>query len=115
VVEEEKEEALVAAPVIAHTPTPMPTATLSPTPVVVVYDEVKKEEPVNVSVAISAIPVAALLAATLLLYDPRPAQLKKLTMVAQNMAPDVNGLNTVISFVGGTLLSKKSDKEEGEK
>jgi hypothetical protein len=36
-------------------------------------------------------------------------------MVAQKAAPDVDGLKNLMSFVGGTLLSKKSDEEEGEK
>jgi hypothetical protein len=97
--------------VIEFTPTAMPTATPAP----VVYEEVKKEDPINIPIGVSVFPIAALLGATLFLYDPRPAQLMKFAATVEQAAPDVDGLNTVISFVGGTLLSKKSDKEEGEK
>jgi hypothetical protein len=108
---EEEEETPAAAPVIEITP--MPTATPEPNPVV--YEEVEKEEPINIAVGLTSLPILGTLAAALFLYDPRPAQLKKLTTVAQDMAPDINGLKNLMSFVGGTLLSKKSDEEEGEK
>ncbi|MDX9865279.1 MAG: hypothetical protein RBT34_10785 [Anaerolineaceae bacterium] len=110
VIEEENEEpqAPAAAALIINSPTPVPAEQ----PSQVVY-EVEKQKPVTVSVGFSALPFAGLLAATVFLYDPRPAQLKKFTRISQKAVPDAQGLKDMVSFVSGTLTqSNKNSKGE---
>jgi hypothetical protein len=110
VIEEEIEQppAPVTAPIIVNTPTPIPTEQ----PAQVVY-EVEKQKPVNVSVGFSALPFAGLLAATVFLYDPRPAQLNKFARISQKAVPDAHRFKDMVSFVGGTLAqSNKNNKGE---
>lgn len=106
---EEKQEspAPAAAPVIVNTPTPLATAHPAP----VVY-QAEKPQPINVSVGLSVLPMAGLLAATLMLYDPRPAQLKKFVSISQKAVPDAQGLNDVVSFVSCTLVHSTQTKGE---
>jgi len=102
------EEAAPAAPVTEFNPTAMPTA--APTPVI--YNQVQKQAPVNVAVAISALPFLGVLTAVAMLYDPRPKQLNKLVHVTKSAAPDRSALKEVISFIGTTLLPNHSDQGE---
>jgi hypothetical protein len=108
VIEETKEEPVHAAvPAIATTPTLLPTAQPAP----VIY-EVEAPNPINVIVGLSALPMIGLLTTTLFLFDPRPAKLKNFINISRKAAPDIDGLNEMVTFVNGSLAHKNSDKGE---